>query len=157
MSRTSSVPRHYRYSKDSNRDWNQTKLPKITKNSLSSYNHREKYPILNKDVSNAINNINNDLNTRLKARNEVTQNQINEIQNNYYEIKHLLNNKIDKLEKNQQKVFDYLKYSFDQNKLKNDMNDPRYENQINDYRQRNSIEREKLLNMLKDVPIMIQN
>ena len=149
MSRASSVPRHNRYSKDSNINLNKTKLPKITKNTLSkisSYNDREinkKYPILNKDVSNAINNINNDLNTRLKARNEVTQNQINEIQNNYYEIKYLLNNKIDKLEKNQKKVFDFLKYSFDQDRLKNDMNDGRYDNHhIYEYRQKNNIERE---------------
>lgn len=117
MSRASSVPRRKTYSEDSNIQLRQSKLPKIAKKSLSKislYDNKEikkKYSLLNRDVSNAIDNINNDLNTRLKARNEVTQEQIKDIQNNYYEIKYLLDNKIDKLEKNQKKVFDFMKYS----------------------------------------------
>ena len=167
MSKASSVPKHKTYSEDSNEKLNQSKLPKITKNTLSKLSKNDnrdinrgndkKYPILNKDVSNAINNINNNLNTRLKARNEVTQDQINDIQNNYYEIKYLLNNKINKLEKNQKKVFDYLKFSVEQDKFKNGGNDVRYHNYIQNYSNKNTTYRENALNVIREVPNMIQN
>ena len=103
--------------------------------------------------------MNNDLNTRINARNEVTQGQINDIKNNYFEIKYLLNNKINKLEKNQQKVFDYLKYSFEKEKLKNKINDTKYHNNIHNHRQsnNNNSNRDYVLNMLREVPSMIQN
>ena len=60
---------------------------------------------------------------------------------------------MDKFEQNQQKVFDYLKYSVEQDKLKNEMIDI---NNIN-YRQKNNADREYLLNMLREVPSMIHN
>ena len=64
-----------------------------------------------------------------------------------------MDNKMDKFEQNQQKVFDYLKYSVEQDKLKNEMIDI---NNIN-YRQKNNADREYLLNMLREVPSMIHN
>ena len=63
-----------------------------------------------------------------------------------------MDNKMDKFEQNQQKVFDYLKYSVEQDKLKNEMDI----NNIN-YRQKNNADREYLLNMLKEVPFMVHN
>ena len=163
MSKASSVPRRKTYSEDSNMQLKQSKLPKITKKSLSKismYDNKEmqkKYSLLNKDVSNAIDNINNDLNTRLKARNEVTQEQIKDIQNNYYEIKYLLDNKIDKLEKNQKKVFDFMKFSLEQDKLKNGMNSIKYHGGNQNYIHQNSLGRDNVLNILKGLPSIIHN
>ena len=62
-----------------------------------------------------------------------------------------MDNKMNKFEQNQQKVFEY--FSVEQDKLKNEMIDI---NNIN-YRQKNNADREYLLNMLREVPSMIHN
>ena len=162
MSRASSVPRHKTYSKDL--DSNQQKLPKIEKNTLSRKSDinnkdlkRDNSSILNKEIANAINNLDNDLNAKLNSNNEKAQEQINTIKNNYYEIKYLLHNKINTLEKNQQKVFDYLKKSIEKEKIKDDRNDVKYHNYFQNYREVNNLNNEKALNIIKEVPSMIQN
>ena len=107
--------------------------------------------LLNNDVSNVINILNNNFNNSLKERNRITNDKINSIQNNYYQIKYLLDNKINKLEKNQKKVFDFMKYSLDKEQIKNDMDKKIYKNYINNIKQKNNTEKGNLMNMLKEV------
>ena len=50
-----------------------------------------------------------------------------------------------------------MKYSLDQDQLKNEMKDAKYNNYIKNEREKNSSDRAQLLNMIKEVPSMIQN
>ena len=111
MLRSSSVPRYKTYS-DSNISQNELPIierkPYFSSSRVPRYDNRridDDYRALlyNKDVSNVINILNNNLNNSLKERNRITQEQINAIENNYYEIKYLLDNRINKLEHNQKK------------------------------------------------------
>ena len=129
MSRSSSVPKLRTYSKDINQ------LPRITKNSWltnSSNNSNndffrerknlpKKYIIKDKDLSNVMNNINTNLNRKINGGNPIIYDHLNAIENNYYEMKNMLNDKINRLEKNQRKVNDFLKYSLEQDRLQNDL------------------------------------
>ena len=130
MSRSSSVPKLRTYSKDLD------KLPRITKNSWltngsnisdkdyhrGKQNFPKKYTIKNRDLDNAMDNIENNYNRKLNGKNPIFYDQLNAIQNNYYEIKYMLNDKINRLEKNQRKVNDFLKYSLEKDRLQNDIN-----------------------------------
>ena len=67
-----------------------------------------------KELSNFVKDINNSIAVRLQNDNFIAQQKLNNIKNNYNEIKTLLNNKIDKLEQDQQMQFDNLKYALEQ-------------------------------------------
>jgi hypothetical protein len=106
MKRSSSLPE---YRKNSN--GLDLPLPRITKNpwltkssTVSDYKYQKgekflprNYTIMNKDKLNAI-------------------------ENNYYEMRYFLNDKINRLEKNQEKFNNILQYSLEQNRLQNDIN-----------------------------------
>ena len=143
MIRSSSVPRNKTYSVDSN------ELPQIERKSffssskISKYNNKKisndydnENLLMNKDVSNVINNINTNLNQKLKESNKMAKEQMDSIKNNYYEIKYLLDERINKIEKNQKKVLDFMKYSLDKDKLKNDMEKAKYNNYIKNNEQK---------------------
>ena len=67
-----------------------------------------------KELSNYVKDINNSIAVKLQNDNFIAQQKLNNIKNNYNEIKTLLNNKIDKLEQDQQMQFDNLKYALEQ-------------------------------------------
>ena len=165
MSRSSSVPKLRTYSKDMD------KLPRLTKNSWLSNASKvsdndylrnkqkipKKYTLMNRDFNNAMDNIDNNLNRKLNGKNPVIYDQLNAIENNYYEMKYMLNDKINRLEKNQRKVNDFLKYSLEQDRLQNDLNSYKFNKYIKNYRDKNLSEKEYLLNMLNRVPGLIEN
>ena len=171
MSKSSSAPKYKSYSIDSNISnyKSKSRFPRIPVNPLINSSNfsenkkdimrdfNEKYPLYNNDVSNVITNINNNLNRNLRANNEIAQDQINTIRNSYDEIRLLLDEKANRLEKNNKKIIDYMKYSLDQDELKNKMNDNRYKNYIKNMMDNNSSNRENLLRILSQVPPMIQN
>ena len=166
MSRSSSVPKPKNYSNDMDI------LPRITKNSWltngsgnSEYNNypkenriiSNKYVLRSDDIDNAMNNIDNNLNKKLNDKNPLLQDQLNSIENNYYEMKYMLNNKINRLKQNQRTVNDFLKYSLEQDRLQNDINAIKFNKYIKNYRDQNLSEKEYLLNILNKVPGMIEN
>ena len=165
MSRSSSVPKLRTYSKDMD------KLPRITKNSWltntskgsdNDYLRRKqkipkKYTLMKGDFNNAMDNIDNNLNRKLNGKNPIIYDQLNNIENNYYEMKYMLNDKINRLEKNQKKVNDFLKYSLEQDRFQNDLNSYKFNKYIKNYRDKNLSEKEYLLNMLSKVPGLIEN
>ena len=147
-------------------------LPRITKNSWltngsgnSEYNNypkenriiSNKYVLRSDDIDNAMNNIDNNLNKKLNDKNPLLQDQLNSIENNYYEMKYMLNNKINRLKQNQRTVNDFLKYSLEQDRLQNDINAIKFNKYIKNYRDKNLSEKEYLLNILNKVPGMIEN
>ena len=146
MIRSSSVPRHKTYSVDSNElpqierksFFSSSKISKYNNNKISN-NYDNEYLLMNKDVSNVINNINTNLNQKLKESNKMAKEQMDSIKNNYYEIKYLLDERINKIEKNQKKVLDFMKYSLDKDKLKNDMEKAKYNNYIKNYEQKKNL------------------
>ena len=166
MSRSSSVPRPKNYTNDMN------VLPRITKNSwlTNSSNNSEyndypngkrnlpkKYAMRGKDLDNAMNNIDDNLNRKLNEKNPLLYDQLNNIENNYYEMKYMLNDKMNKLKKNQKTVNDFLKYSLEQDRIQNDINSYKFNKYIKNYRDKNLSEKEYVLNMLGKVPGMIEN
>jgi len=66
-----------------------------------------------KELSNFVKDINNSIAVRLQNDNLIAQQKLNNIKNNYNEIKTLLNNKIEKLEQDQQMQFDNLKLALE--------------------------------------------
>ena len=163
MSRSSSVPRYKTYSIDSNNSISQDVYNKLQKNHLKS-NFSEikrdminKEPLLYQSVSSAIKSLDNNLTDKLKKRNIITQNKINSIQNNYFEIKYLLDNKINKLENNQKKVYDFMKYSLEQDNIKLNSMFEKYNQNIKNHHEKSNHNREYLLKMVEEVPKMIQN
>ena len=153
MKRSSSVPDYRKYSNGS-----ETSLPRITKNpwltnssTASDYKYKrgekflpQNYTIMNKDKLNAI-------------------------ENNYYEMRYFLNDKINRLEKNQEKFNHILQYSLEQNRLQNDINAFNYdkyidhvervkrEKDIQYYKDKNYVEKEYLINFLNEMPKIIDN
>ena len=141
MKRSSSLP-EYR----SNINGLNNKLPKITKNpwltnssTASDYKYMrgekylpKNYMIMNRD--------------KLKA-----------IENNYLEMRYLLNDKINRLEKNQRKFNEILQYSLAQNSLQNDINSFNYDKHIQNYKDKNKLEKEYLINVINQMPQMIES
>ena len=141
MKRSSSLPQHKSYANGLNK-----KLPKITKNpwltnssTTSDYKYMkgekylpQNYMIMNRD--------------KLKA-----------IENNYFEMRYLLNDKINRLEKNQRKFNDILQYSLEQNRLQNDINSFNYDKHIQNYKDKNKLEKEYLIIVINQVPQMIES
>ena len=141
MKRSSSLP-EYR----SNTNGLNNKLPKITKNpwltnssTASDYKYMrgekylpKNYMIMNRD--------------KLKA-----------IENNYLEMRYLLNDKINRLEKNQRKFNEILQYSLAQNSLQNDINSFNYDKHIQNYKDKNKLEKEYLINVINQMPQMIES
>ena len=78
----------------------------------SSYNYDTKKN--RKELSNYIKDINKSVASKLQNDNFMAQQKLNNLKNNYNEIKTLLNNKIEKLEHDQQMQFDNLKYALEQ-------------------------------------------
>ena len=141
MKRSSSLPQHKSYANGLN-----YKLPKITKNpwvtnssTASDYKYMrgekylpQNYMIMNRD--------------KLKT-----------IENNYFEMRYLLNDKINRLEKNQRKFNDILQYSLEQNRLQNDINSFNYDKHIQNYKDKNKLEKEYLINVINQMPQMIES
>ena len=140
MIRSSSLPNPKAYSEK-----NKTKLPKITKNSLLPRNSKKpkKYNIINKEI--------------LNGGKPSIYDQLNAIENNYYEMKFILNDKINRLEKNQRKVNNFLKYSLEQDRLQNDINNYNYQKNFNVYKSKNRSEKSHILKMLNEIPEKIEN
>ena len=140
MKRSSSLPMYKNNLNNSN-----NKLPKITNNpwiTNSSSNSDikymnggkylpEKYMIMKKDKLNAI-------------------------ENNYYDMRFLLNNKINRLEKNQRKFNEILKYSLAQNRLQNDINNFNYDKHLQNYYERDNYEKQYLIDLINQMPLMIE-
>jgi hypothetical protein len=81
----------------------------------SSMSSASQYDVTkNRELSNYVKDINNSIAARLQNDNFIAQQKLNNIKNNYNEIKSLLNNKIDKLEQDQQMQFMNLKYALEQ-------------------------------------------
>ena len=93
-----SIPRRKRYI---------TKSSEQSSYSYHSNNNRN-------ELSNFMQDINNNISSRLQNDNFMAQQKLNNIKNNYNEIKTLLNNKIEKLEQDQQMQFENLKYALEQ-------------------------------------------
>ena len=83
-------------------------------NSSDDSSYKYDYNKNKNELSNFIRDINNSIAVRLQNDNFIAQQKLNNIKNNYNEIKTLLNNKIEKLEQDQQMQFDNLKYALEQ-------------------------------------------
>ena len=84
----------------------------ITKSSEhSSYNYNRKS---RNELSNYMQDINNNISSRLQNDNFIAQQKLNNLKNNYNEMKILLNNKIEKLEQEQRMQYENLKRSIEQ-------------------------------------------
>ena len=120
---------NFNYTQISNNNKNQIKLPIIDSRPTSKYKSKKRRNRTNsydessynydanknkKELSNFINDINNGIAIRLQNDNFMTQQKLKNIKNDYNEIKILLNNKIEKLEQDQQIQFDNLKYALEQ-------------------------------------------
>ena len=165
MIRSSSMPKYKMYSRGLN------KLPKIEKNpwltnsSDNSENYffleekrnlPEKYSMENRDFSNAVNNINNNYYRKINKNNPFIYDQLTAMERNYNQMKLMLNDKINRLEHNQRKVKDFLKYSLEQDRLQNDINTYKFNNYLKNYHEKNLNEKDYLLNMLNEVPNLIE-
>ena len=165
MFRSSSMPKFKLYSRGSN------KLPKIEKNrwltnssdNSESYDYLndkrnlpEKYSMNNRDISNAVSNIDNNYYRKINKNNPFIYDQLNAMERNYNQMKLMLNDKINRLEHNQRKVKDFLKYSLEQDRLQNDINTYKFNNYLKNYHEKNLNEKDYLLNMLNEVPNLIE-
>ena len=140
MRRSSSLPEY----KDNLNGLN-VRLPKITKNSwitnssnASDYKYKrgEKYLPKNYTIMN--------------------RDKLDAIENNYYEMRYLLNDKINRIERNQRKFNEILQYSLEQNRLQNDINSFNYDKHLQNYKDKNTEEKDYLLNILNQMPKMIE-
>ena len=93
-----------------------TKKSRKKYNTNSSIESSSQYDVNKnrKELSNFVKDINNSIAVRLQNDNFLAQQKLNNIKNNYNEIKNLLNNKIEKLEHDQQMQFNNLKYALEQ-------------------------------------------
>ena len=153
MKRSSSLPDHRKYSNGSEKSFPKiTKNPWLTNSSTASdykYKRGEKYLPQNYTIMN--------------------KDKLNSIENNYYEMRYYLNDKINRLEKNQEKFNNILKYSLEQNRLQNDINAFNYDKYIDHverikrkkdiqyYKDKNYIEKEYLIKLLNEMPKIIDN
>ena len=87
--------------------------PTQSSSSLSSSFHYDTKKNRN-ELSNYIKDINYNVANKLQNDNFIAQQKLNNLKNNYNEIKTLLNNKLEKLEHDQQMQFDNLKYALGQ-------------------------------------------
>ena len=78
------------------------------------------------------------------------------IENNYYDMRYLLNDKINRLEKNQRRFNEILKYTLEQNRMQNDINSFNYNKHIQNYRDKNREDKDYLLKVLNQMPEMIE-
>ena len=85
-----------------------------TQSSSSSSTFRYDTNKNRKELSNYIKDINYSVANKLQNDNFIAQQKLNNLKNNYNEIKTLLNNKLEKLEQDQQMQFDNLKYALGQ-------------------------------------------
>ena len=86
----------------------------------------------------------------------MNRDKLDAIENNYYEMRYLLNDKINRIEKNQRKFNEILQYSLEQNRLQNDINSFNYDKHIQNYKDKNFEEKEYLINILNQMPQMIE-
>ena len=56
----------------------------------------------------------------------LNRDKLKNIENNYFDMRYLLNDKINRLEKNQRRFNEILKYSLEQNRMQNDINSFNY-------------------------------
>ena len=85
-----------------------------TKSSNSSSSYQYDLNKNRKELSNYIKDINFSVANKLQNDNFIAQQKLNNLKNNYNEIKTLLNNKLEKLEQDQQMQFDNLKLALGQ-------------------------------------------
>ena len=95
---------------------NGAKKSKKYETQTSSFTSSYKYDTKKnrKELSNYIKDINRSVASKLQNDNFIAQKRLNDLKNNYNEIKTLLNNKIEKLEQDQQMQFDNLKFALEQ-------------------------------------------
>ena len=115
-----------------------------------------KYKMENRNFSNAVNNINNNYIRKINKNNPFIYDQLNAMERNYNQMKLMLNDKKTRLEHNQRKVKDFLNYSLEQDRLQNDINTYKFNNYLENYHEKNLNEKDYLLNMLNEVPNLIE-
>ena len=109
-----------------------------------------------KELSNFVKDINNSIAVRLQNDNFIAQQKLNNIKNNYNEIKTMLNNKIEKLEQDQQMQFDNLKYALEQGGGLKMMGAVKNANGGNNYDLRKA-EEEDMLDATRKLPRLLEN
>ena len=122
-----------------------SKLPKITKNPwLTNSSTASDYKYIRGE--------------KFLPKNYIIMNRekLKNIENNYYDMRYLLNDKINRLEKNQRRFNDILKYSLEQNRMQNDINSFNYNKHIQNYRDKNREDKDYLLKVLNQMPEMIE-
>ena len=75
------------------------------------YDKSNYYTLDNKNITKAINFLDNNLDRRLRERNEISDYKIKSLKNNYYELKHQLSKKFNDLERSNEIILDYVKNS----------------------------------------------
>ena len=87
----------------------------------------------------------------------LNRDKLKNIENNYFDMRYLLNDKINRLEKNQRRFNEILKYSLEQNRMQNDINSFNYNKHMQNYEDKNRVEKDYLLKMINQMPEMIEN
>ena len=87
----------------------------------------------------------------------LNRDKLKNIENNYFDMRYLLNDKINRLEKNQRRFNEILKYSLEQNRMQNDINSFNYNKHMQNYEDKNKLEKDYLLKMINQMPEMIEN
>ena len=109
-----------------------------------------------KELSSYISDINNSIAMRLQNDNLIAQKKLNNMKNNYKEIRTLLNNKIEKLEQDQQMQIDSLKHAIEQGgglKLKSAVKNSMGGNKFD----LKKAEKEDMLDITRKLPILLEN
>ena len=104
-----------------------------------------------KELSNYIKDINYKVANKLQNNNFIAQQKLNNLKNNYKEIQTLLNNKLEKLEHEQQMQFDNLKYALGQERGLKIPGAVKNANKGNNY-DLNLAEREDLIDATRQLP-----
>lgn len=120
--------------------------------SISSFRYDTKQN--RNELSNYIKDINYNVATRLQNDNFLAQQKLNNLKNNYNEIKTLLNNKLEKLEQDQQMQFDNLKYALGQGGGLKMLGAVKNANGGNDY-DLNLAEQEDIIDATRRLPSLI--
>ena len=166
MSLSQNIPSLKKYSIDSSSDISLEFLKHKKKspdyNKILKYNNSEVksanyLPSLEEDITKVINSLNNNVKKQLNSRNQICQDKFNSIKNNNNEIKDILDNRISQIDRNNKKVLDFMKYSIEQDKIKNSMINDKYNNYIKLRNKQNDEEREYLLKLIKELPLLIKN
>ena len=130
---------------------------KYTTNSSMSSSSQYDVTKNRKELSNYVKDINNSIAARLQNDNFIAQQKLNNIKNNYNEIKSLLNNKIDKLEQDQQMQFMNLKHALEQGGGLKMMGAVRNADEDNNYYDLNRAEEEDMIDATRKLPKILED